>query len=64
MSYFTEMEKSTVIKTYSSTFLPLFFITDKVGLIYVRLFSKAAYNIGLTKMLGSQLFIFYLHSAV
>lgn len=58
------MEKSTVIKTFSSTFLPLFFITDKVGLIYVRLFSKVAYNIGLTEMLASQLFIFYLYSAV
>lgn len=64
MSYFTEMEKSAVIRTYSSTFLPLFFMADKVGLIYVRLFSKAAYNIGLTEMMGSQLFVFYLYSAV
>lgn len=64
MSCFTEMEMPTIIKTYSSAFLPLFFITDKVGLIYVRLFSKVAYNIGLTEMLGSQLFILYLYSAV
>lgn len=61
MSYFTEMEKSTIIKTCRGIFLPLFFITDKVGLIYVRLFSKVAHNISLTEML---LFIFYLYSAV